>query len=234
MTTWLWLVLAIGCPKATPTGASTPADREPPAPSPYALAEDASPALLRPSKATLVAPAQYDVRLTTTQGDIVLRVERAWSPLGADRFYNLVEAGFYDQSAFFRTIDNFVAQFGLAANPDVNAAWKDSTIPDDPVVLSNTRGRVTFAKSAAPNSRTTQIFVNLANNNALDSMGFAAFAEVVEGMHVVDALHRTGEGPPGGQGPSQGELRLRGNGYLDDNFPEIDRILTATVIEPQP
>lgn len=234
---WLWLVVG-GCAKTTPTvGAPSSTVAEPDAPPQakatptYSLSADASPVLLHPKQATLTAPGQYDVQLRTSEGDIVVRVNRSWSPHGADRFYNLVKAGFYDQSAFFRTIDGFVAQFGLHANPKVNKAWREATMPDDPVILSNTRGRVTFAMRGVPDSRTTQLFVNLKDNSSLDAMGFSPFAEVVEGMDVVGALHETGEGAPRGPGPGQLDVMQRGNAYLDAEFPDVDRVLQATIVE---
>ncbi|MEM6926283.1 MAG: peptidylprolyl isomerase [Myxococcota bacterium] len=232
MTTWLWLVVG-GCQKTTPPEASASAEApaQATATPTYALGPDASPLLLDPSHPTGPAPVSYDVRLQTSEGDVVLTVLRAWSPHAADRFYHLVRAGFYDQSAFFRTIDGFVAQFGLAANPEVNRAWRDATMPDDPPVLSNTRGRVTFAMRGVPDSRTTQLFINLGDNGSLDRLGFAPFAEVTMGMDVVDALHRTGEGAPRGPGPSQSDIRDKGNAAIDTAFPEIDRILRATVVE---
>ena len=237
MTKWLWLLLAAGCQKAVaPVGAaSAPSEQGPPqatATPKYDLGDDYSPVLLDPKQATLTAPAQFDVRLTTSEGDILVRVQRSWAPHAADRFYNLVEAGFYDQSAFFRTIDRFVAQFGLHANPKVNKAWRDAGMPDDPVILSNTRGRLTYAMRGVPESRTTQLFINLRDNTNLDALGFAPFAEVVEGMEVVDQLHRTGEGAPRGPGPNQGELAEKGNALIDAKFPKTDRVLQAVVVEP--
>ncbi len=236
MTTWIWLAVMAGCPKATPppdpaVPEAEAAPRQATTTPTYALADDASPVLLNPKLATKQAPSVYDVRLVTSEGDILVRVRRAWSPHAADRFYNLVEAGFYDGSAFFRTIEGFVAQFGLAANPKVTKAWRDEGFPDDPVMSSNTRGRVTFAMRNVPDSRTTQLFVNLTDNTSLDRLGFAPFAEVVEGMDVVDALHVTGEGAPRGPGPRQTDIIAKGNAVLDANFPDVDRVLRAEVVE---
>lgn len=242
MTMWVWLLIASGCQKAAPVAAtaatseSATEDGPPQATSTskYELADDASPVLRNPKLATATAPNAYDVRLTTSKGDIVLRIQRSWSPHAADRFYNLVEAGYYDQAAFFRTIEGFVAQFGISAYPEVNKAWRDVSIPDDPPILSNTRGRVSFAQRGVPDSRTTQLFINRVDNTSLNRMGFAPFAEVVQGMEVVDALHNTGEGAPRGAGPSQPDLRKHGNALLDARFPEIDRILQATVVPAIP
>lgn len=188
-------------------------------------------ALLDPSLATETAPDTFRVRFETTRGDFVVQVHREWAPRGADRFYNLVQIGFYDHTAFFRTIENFVTQWGISPYPSVSAAWKDARIKDDPVRSSNTRGRLTFAKSGRPHTRTTQLYISYRDAKQLDDLGFAPFAEVVEGMDVVDALHKTGEGKPVGAGPSQDLLQERGDAYLATQYPEIDRILRATVIE---
>lgn len=241
MKVWLVAALVVGCQKspapASPAAASeTPdassdAPRQATATAAWTLPTDAAPALEDPQLATERAPNVFDVRFTTSKGDLVVRVNRAWAPHGADRFFNLVQSGFYDHSAFFRTVDGFVAQFGLSAYPEVNAAWLESEIRDDPVLLSNTRGRLTFA-SRGPNTRTTQLFFNLKDNSSLDGMGFAPVAEVVEGLEVLDALHRTGEGPPRGAGPDQMRIRALGNAHLDENFPQVDRISEARVVTP--
>jgi len=238
MTMLLWLAATLGCQKATPpTNAASTSAPEPPqatTTASYALPVDAAALLTDPGAETVRAPEEYWAELATSEGDIVLHVVRVWSPHAADRFYNLVRAGFYDQSAFFRTIDGFVAQFGLSAIPEVNAAWRDATMPDDPVILSNTRGRASFAMRGVPNSRTTQLFINLSDNQNLDGMGFAPFGEVVAGFEVLDALHRTGEGAPRGSGPDQMELVAQGNALIDARYPEIDRVLTASILEGPP
>ena len=190
---------------------------------PPALADRA--ALLDPSALTETAPDTFTVTFETTKGEIAIRVDRAWAPKGADRFYNLAKNGYYDGVRFFRVISGFMAQFGMHGDPEVMAAWQPATIADDPVTQSNTRGMVTFAKTGAPNSRTTQIFINYGNNARLDGMGFAPFGEVVEGMDVVDALYSGyGEGAPRGRGPSQGRIAAEGNAYLERDFPELDYI----------
>jgi peptidyl-prolyl cis-trans isomerase A (cyclophilin A) len=190
----------------------------------------ANPALLDPSKATEQAPATFAVKFETTKGDIIIDVTRAWSPTGADRFYNLVKIGYYDDVAFFRVIGGFMAQIGLHGDPKVNAAWRPARIKDDPVQGSNTRGMVTFAKTGMPNSRTTQIFFNFKNNGNLDRMGFAPIGKVRD-MKIVDALHNGyGEGAPRGQGPSQGRIQSEGNTYLKAEFPKLDYIKKGSIL----
>jgi peptidyl-prolyl cis-trans isomerase A (cyclophilin A) len=187
--------------------------------------------LLRPQQFTETAPATYRVRLETTAGDVVVEVQRDWAPLGADRFYNLVKAGFYDDTRVYRVIDGFMAQFGLNGDPYVNQAWKSQYIVDDPVAETNARGRVAFAKGGL-HTRTTEIFISYKDNPALDDEGFAPIGEVVEGMDVVDAFHSAyGDGPPRGEGPYQAMAQARGNAYLDEEFPELTRIVTATIVE---
>lgn len=191
-----------------------------------------SPALLDPKAATETAPEKYKVKIETTKGDVVVEVTRAWSPHGADRFFNLVKIGYYDDTAFFRVISGFMAQIGINGDPKVNAAWRAAGIPDDSVVQSNTRGMVTFAMSSQPNSRTTQIFFNYSDGNKqLDGMRFAPFGKVVQGMEVVDALYSGyGEGAPQGRGPNQQRVQLEGNAYLKSEFPKLDYITKATIM----
>lgn len=191
-----------------------------------------SAALLDPSLATATAPDTYDVVLDTTQGEVVIRVHRDWAPHGADRFYNLVQAGYYDGCKFFRVIDGFMAQVGMHGDPRVNAAWRAAAIPDDPITQDNTRGRVTFAAQARPNTRTTQIFINTADNTRLKQAGsFAPFGEVIAGMEAIDALYSGyGEGAPQGRGPSQGQIMSQGNAYLERAFPRLDAIVSAHVV----
>ncbi len=190
-----------------------------------------SAALLDPAKAKETAPATYKVKFETSKGEFVVEVHRDWAPKGADRFYNLVRIGFFDDIRFFRAIKGFMVQFGLHGSPEVNTKWRAARIPDDPVRQSNTRGRLTFATSGA-DSRTTQVFINYANANArLDSSGFAPIGEVVSGMEVVDALYTGyGEGAPGGAGPSQGRIQGEGNAYLDKDFPLLDRLIRTTIV----
>src|SRR5690606_18044964 len=146
-------------------------------------------ALLDPSLATTPAPAAYRVEFDTTKGKFQIEVRKDWAPLGAERFYNLVLARFYDDVAFFRVVDGFMVQFGLNGDPEVNEVWRNATFPDDPVKQSNARGRISFATSG-PDSRTTQVFINYVDNNRLGAMGFAPFGAVISGMDVVDSLYK--------------------------------------------
>ena len=195
-------------------------------------ADAPDPALLDAKQATRTAPDTFRVRFETTAGPFVIEVNRAWSPQGADRFYNLVEIGFFRDIAFFRVIPNFMAQFGIHGDPRVAAAWRGATIKDDPVVESNVRGTITFAKTGAPNSRSTQFFINFKDNKNLDRMGFSPFGRVVEGMESVDAIHAVGEGAPRGPGPHQGKIQNQGNAYLEAEYPKLDYIRSAELIEP--
>jgi peptidyl-prolyl cis-trans isomerase A (cyclophilin A) len=188
------------------------------------------PALLQPATLRAKAPAEYEVKFVTTAGDFTVKVTRAWAPNGADRFYNLVRHHFYDGGAFFRVLPGFMAQFGLSAYPEVSMVWENATIKDDPIVQSNHRGFVSFA-TAGPNTRTTQVFINYGNNEALDKSGFSAFAVVTDGMEVVDKLYNGyGEGAPDGHGPNQGLIGSRGRAYLEKNFPKLDSIRSATLV----
>ena len=216
----LMIVVAFGI-LAAPSSAA-PADEE----------GDASPELLDPSLATEPAPETFQVKLETTKGDILIDVVRKWAPNGADRFYNLVKIGYYDNTAFFRVIDGFMAQVGLHGDPEVTAAWSRAPIPDDPVKKSNTRGMVTFAMRSSPNSRTAQFFINFGDNSYLDKSGFAPIGKVVDGMKVVDSLYSGyGEGAPRGKGPSQARLTQEGNAYLQAEFPKLDYIVHALIVE---
>ena len=184
-----------------------------------------NPALLEPDKLNEQAPATYRVIFETTKGNFVVEVQRDWAPLGADRFYNLVKNGFYDQAKFFRVVPGFVVQFGIPADPRVAAAWRNRTIPDDPVKESNVRGTISFA-TAGPNTRTTQVFISYGDNSRLDRMGFAPFGKVVEGMEVVDAINAEY-----GERPNQGMIQAQGNAYLDREFPNLDYIRKARIAE---
>lgn len=187
--------------------------------------------LLNPANLTEKAPAQYEVKFETSKGDFVLEVHRDWAPNGADRFYNLVKNGYYDGAVFFRVIKTFMVQFGINGDPAVNTKWQTATIPDDPVVESNKPGYISFATSG-PNSRTTQVFINYKDNSRLDGMGFAPFGKVVEGMDVVMEIEgKYGEGFPQGRGPSQGRIQAAGNQYLRENYPDMDYVKSATIVE---
>jgi len=175
------------------------------------------------------APDQFAVKLVTTKGEIIIDVNRAWAPRGADRFHELVTAGYYDGVAFFRVVEGFMAQTGISGDPSQNKAWRRKRIKDDQVTQSNTRGMLSFATSG-PHSRTTQFFISFGDNSRLDGMGFAPFAKVRD-MAVVDQLYNGyGEGAPKGNGPSQGRLQREGNPYLEREFPKLDYIKKATVI----
>lgn len=190
------------------------------------------PALFDPSKADETAPDSFRVKMETTKGTFVIEAHREWSPHGVDRFYNLVKIGYFREIAFFRVIDGFMAQFGIHGDPEVNEAWKNATIPDDPVEKSNRRGFVTFAKTREPNSRSTQLFVNYKDNSQLDQQGFAPIGEVVKGMDVVEDLYAGyGEGAPRGNGPNQGKIQRRGNKYLKEQFPKLDYLKNAEIVE---
>ena len=192
-------------------------------------------ALLEPAKLTEKAPDTFDVRVTTSKGDFVIRVTRAWSPFGADRFFNLVKHKYFDGASFFRVIPGFVVQVGLSAFPEVSKAWQRATILDDPVTQSNKRGFVTYAMGG-PNTRTTQIFINFRDNARLDPSGFSPFGEVVEGMEVVEQLYG-GYGDAvsrGGKGPEQDRLQAKGAAYLEKEFPNLDKIISAKVVPSAP
>jgi peptidyl-prolyl cis-trans isomerase A (cyclophilin A) len=186
--------------------------------------------LMKPAELKETAPATFKVKFETTKGDFVVQVTRDWSPHGADRFYNLVKHGFYDDVRFFRVISGFMAQFGIHGDPEIQKNWRSANIPDDKVVKSNTRGMITYAKTGAPNSRSTQLFINFGNNANLDGQGFSPFGEVVSGMDIVDKLYAGyGEGAPNGKGPSQADMQVQGNTYLAKSFPNLDYIKTARI-----
>jgi len=185
--------------------------------------------LANPAVLNEPAPATYKAKFDTSKGVFVIEVTRAWAPQGADRFYNLVKNGFFDNTRFFRVIPNFMVQFGISGDPALNTKWRVARIPDDRPAQSNTRGMVTFATSG-PNARTTQVFINFKNNSRLDALGFAPFGKVVSGMNVVDALNgEYGEGAPDGRGPDQMRLQTEGNAYLAKDFPRMDFIKKATI-----
>lgn len=193
-----------------------------------ALAQKAK--LADPAALTEQAPATYKAKFDTSKGSFVIQVTRAWAPQGADRFYNLVKNGFFDDGRFFRVISGFMVQFGLNGDPALNAKWRVARIQDDRVSQSNTRGMVTFATSG-PNARTTQVFINFDDNSRLDGMGFAPFGKVISGMDVVDKLYAGyGEGAPNGQGPNQNRIQTEGNAYLTQSFPRLDHVTKASIV----
>jgi peptidyl-prolyl cis-trans isomerase A (cyclophilin A) len=193
---------------------------------------DAKAALLDPSLANEKAPDKFKATFSTTKGDFVIEVTRDWAPNGADRFYNMVKIGYFDDAAFFRNIEGFMVQFGINGDPEVNRKWRRSNIKDDRVKQSNQRGFITFAQTSAPNSRSTQVFINFGDNGRLDDQRFAPFGRVVKGMDVVESLYNGyGEGFPNGRGPDQGRLQDEGNAYLKESFPKLDYIKKATIEE---
>jgi peptidyl-prolyl cis-trans isomerase A (cyclophilin A) len=219
--------------KEAPKAAAKEAPKAAAPATPKAPSAEAMKALKDPKSAEMTkeAPATFKVKFETSKGNFTVMVHRDWAPHGADRFYNLVRMGYYNDVRFFRVISGFMAQFGISGDPALNAVWKDASIPDDPVTQSNTRGRITFA-TRGPNTRTTQLFINFGNNAALDRQGFAPFGEVTEGMEVVDGLYAGyGEGAPRGKGPDQMKTQGEGNAYLKASFPKLDYIKHASIVE---
>jgi peptidyl-prolyl cis-trans isomerase A (cyclophilin A) len=185
--------------------------------------------LANPASLNEQAPAAYKAKFDTSKGAFVIEVRRENAPGGADRFYNLVKNGFFDNARFFRVISGFMVQFGINGDPKISAQWREARIKDDPVKQSNKRGFITFATSG-PDSRTTQVFINFGDNSRLDTQGFAPFGQVVSGMEVVDQLFAGyGEGSPRGQGPEQGRVQSQGNAYLEKEFGKLDFIKKATI-----
>jgi peptidyl-prolyl cis-trans isomerase A (cyclophilin A) len=197
----------------------------------HSAAHRTDPALYHPAALTAKAPDEYEVTFKTTAGDFVVQVTRAWAPQGADRFYNLVKHGYFTDAAFFRVVPGFIVQFGLNANPAINKVWEKAAIKDDMVTQSNKLGYLSYA-AAGPGTRTTQIFINLADNgSSLDNRPdhFAPFGHVISGMDVVQKIY-SGYG----ESPDQGSITTEGKAYLDKNFPKLDHIISATVTSPAP
>jgi peptidyl-prolyl cis-trans isomerase A (cyclophilin A) len=189
--------------------------------------------LMNPAALTEKAPEVFQAKFETTKGTFVIEVTRAWAPIGADRFYNLIKNGFYNNCRFYRVVPNFMAQIGLNGDPRVNVAWLQAKMGDDPLVQSNKRGYVSYAMSSAPNSRGTNFFINYSDRNAyLDPSGFAPFGKVSEeDMKVVDSLYSGyGDGPPRGAGPDQMRIRQEGNAYLEKEFPLLDYVKSAVIV----
>ena len=180
--------------------------------------------LRNPAALTEQAPPMFEAAFETSKGRFVVAVHRDWAPIGADRFYNLVKNGFFDDVRFFRVIQGQLAQFGMHGDPAVQDAWRGADVNDDPVRHGNVRGTVSFA-SRGPNTRTTQLFVNLRDNSVYDRLGFAPFAEVVSGIEVVDGLYAGYE-----ERPDQGLIDEEGNAYLVREFPNLDYVKKATII----
>jgi peptidyl-prolyl cis-trans isomerase A (cyclophilin A) len=225
-------VFIVSCAQKAPetTNGSAPAVTTAPAPAESKEIKTNMATLTDPSKATEKAPETFKVKFATTKGDFTMEVTRAWSPLGADRFYNLVKAGFFSDVTFFRVIEGFMVQFGIHGDPAVATAWRGARIQDDPVVESNKKGYVSYAM-AGPNTRTTQMFINFGNNARLDGMGFSPFGRIVDGMNVVESIYSGyGEGAPSGMGPDQGRVQSQGNKYLRADFPKMDFIKSAELL----
>lgn len=209
-----------------------PAGETTPAPAPAETKQetaDAKPTLTRPaqpepSRAPVRDPNVVMIRFETTKGDIDIEVHKDWAPLGAARFQELVESGYYDGARFFRVVPGFVAQFGIAGNPLLTSKWKNANLRDDAVLQSNKRGTLSFA-TAGPNTRTTQLFINLADNDRLDGMGFSVFAKVVRGMDAVDSIDSRY-----GEQPQQPRVEEEGEAYLQANFPYLDKIVRARIL----
>jgi peptidyl-prolyl cis-trans isomerase A (cyclophilin A) len=192
---------------------------------PAATNAPASADLTDPSKLKDKAPDTFKVKVDTTKGAFTIEVTRSLAPNGADRFYNLVKAGYFKDVAFFRVIPGFMAQFGMHGDPKLTAIWNHANIQDDPVKGSNTRGTITFAQTAMPNSRGAQFFINYGDNSRLDGDRFAPFGKVIEGMDVVDKIN-----PEYREMPNQGAIEAQGNEYLKKNFPNLDYIKSATLL----
>ncbi len=178
------------------------------------------------------APDQFKVQMHTTKGDVVILVHRDWSPVGADHFYELTKMRFYDNNAFFRALRGFVVQWGINGDPQVDKSWSEISIKDDPPKVPNKTGTVVFAQTGQPNSRTTQLFINLRDNSAaLDPQGFTPFGEVIQGMDNVMQIYTDyGEVAPNGRGPSPAAIADIGNAYLEEHFPKLDYIKTARIL----
>ena len=194
---------------------------------PPAKGAAAASAFRDPAALTKQAPASFKAKFETSQGVIVVEAVRDWAPVGVDRFYNLIMSGYFENVRFFRVVPNFVVQFGIHGDPSVSKNWMNASLKDEPVKEGNKRGTLTYAKSSRPNSRTTQIFINLKDNTSLDAQGFAAFAKVVEGMDVVDKLNSEyGESLTG----LQGQIYQEGNAFLAAKAPRLDFIKKATIL----
>jgi len=220
-------------PKTTPpkTPAQTPAKTPPKtgtstaAKKPAATAAASRAALMNPAKLNAVAPPVYKAAFDTSVGSFVIEVHREWAPKGADRFYNLVKNGFFDNARFFRIMPGFMVQFGINGDPEIQKHWANANLQDDPVTQKNLRGYVTFAKTGAPNSRSTQVFINFTDRNTfLDSQGFAPFGQVISGMDVVDKINAGY-----GEQPDQMRIQAEGNKYLNSQFPKLDYVTKARI-----
>jgi peptidyl-prolyl cis-trans isomerase A (cyclophilin A) len=210
-------ILCLGAQTPEKTTTKAPAKTTP------AVAHHKAP-MLNPASYKAQAPPTFKAKFTTTKGIFVVEVHRDWAPIGADRFYNLVKGGYFDGGPFYRVRAGFMAQFGFSPNPAVSKVWDKATINDDPVKESNKRGYITYAKTGAPNSRSTHLFINYVDNSFLDGQGFAPFGSVVLGMEVVDKLF-SGYGDT-----DQGKLRDGGAAYVKKDLPDLDLILSAEIM----
>ena len=235
--TTLCLALALGCsegrgssgPEEPATDkATTPQEKGKDADSPKKpdASDDTNP-LLNPESPKLneKAPDSYKAKFEMSRGDVIIEVTRDSAPRGADRFYNLVKNGFFDDQRFFRVVPGFIVQWGIHGDPKVSAIWREADFTDDPVKWSNLRGTITFATSG-PNSRTTQMFINFGNNRGLDRQGFSPFGKVIKGMEHVDAIY-SGYA----QRPDQGRIQAQGNEYLKKEFPKLDFIKKTSILK---
>jgi peptidyl-prolyl cis-trans isomerase A (cyclophilin A) len=186
-------------------------------------AQEGKAALKNPASLKEQAPPSYKAAFDTSAGKFVITVHRDWAPKGADRFYNLVKNGFFDDTRFFRVVPNFMVQFGINGDPGVQTGWQNANITDDPVKQSNKKGYVTFA-TRGKDTRTTQVFINFKDNGFLDNQGFAPFGEVTSGMDVVEKITSQY-----GEKPNQGSIQAEGNKYLNAQFPKLDYVKSATI-----
>jgi peptidyl-prolyl cis-trans isomerase A (cyclophilin A) len=209
--------LVTGCSKQNPPPTTA-------APPPVPAQAAPAPGFTGPAKLTEKAPDTFQAQFDTTKGKFTIEVTRSLSPNGADRFYNLVCSGYFTDIAFFRVVPGFMCQFGIHGDPAVSAKWREANVPDDPVKGSNTRGTITFA-TAGPNTRTTQLFINFADNTFLDGQGFSPFGKVASGMDTVDKINAEY-----GETPNQGRIQMEGNAYLKKEFPNLDYIKSATIV----
>ena len=222
------IILAASAVVFAQGGSST--QKTAPGPKPAGAIGPYDKALLTPSTLTAKAPAEFDVKFTTTVGDFVVHVTRSWAPNASDRFYNLVKHHYYDGAAFYRVMSGFMAQWGMSAYPEVTRVWDSATIKDDPITHSSTRGMISYASPGTPNSRTTQLFISYRDNSYLNTQGpFGAFGEVTSGMDVVEKIY-SGYG----EKPDQGQYSAVGKAYLEKNYPNSTVIKTTTLTVPAP
>ena len=199
----------------------------------FTLPADAHPGLRDPSKAKFETPENFQAKFETTKGDFVIEVTREWAPNGADRFYSMVQVGYFKNTAIFRAIDNFMFQFGIHGIPEVAKAWQNTPIKDDkPAGKSNVPGTISFAQTGAPNSRSSQMFINLGDNGALDrgrngGAGFYPFGQVIKGKEVINKINVEYDE---NRGNVQGEFVNKGNAYIQNKFPRIDYIKRVTIV----